>query len=98
MEPVIPEKDRIKHERIMISPNYDLRGLAPKQETLKATPLCTGWMVFLNKRSNLAHIMHADDADNGAYVRTPFHGALKGCHPNYIRKLVHDRMVGRYIL
>jgi len=92
-------KERIK--RMMITPNFDLRGVESKVQVMKDTPLCTGYMIFLNSRGTLAHIMHHDDLEDAdyrgimPYERFPIPLSLAGAHPEYIRHWVFKKMLIR---
>lgn len=81
--------------RIMVEENFDLRGAEPKQDTLRNTPLCTGWMVFINKARTLAHIMHQLDASDGTYIRMKIPHNLRGAK---LQAYFYYRMKGRYVI
>jgi hypothetical protein len=87
-----------KISRLMITPNYDLRGLQPKIDTLKSTPLCTGWMVFLNKKGSLAHIIHKDDIEEETYIRMKVPCRFHGADYRFMQRYFFNRMVKRYII
>lgn len=99
---IVPVKDTTEHSKqipkIMITRPFDLRGVEPKQDTLRNTPLCSGWMIFLNKAGSLAHIMHQLDAADGTYIRMKVPHGIKGASPEYLRRYFYYRMVGRYII
>lgn len=80
--------------RLMITSNFNLRGMAAKQSEIEDTPLCTGWMAFVNRSCTLAHVMPADAIDD--YVRLKLVG-MKGSSEEYIRKHIYGRMRHRYI-
>ena len=44
MEETKENKERIK--RMMITSNFDLRGIDSKIQVMRETPLCTGYMIF----------------------------------------------------
>lgn len=96
--PAMSAEERKNIHRIMLFQNFDLRGVQNKIDTIKETPLCTGWALFLNRGRSLAHIMHREDTEEGTYTRMRIPYGLHGCHPEYILKIVHDRMVKRYII
>lgn len=101
--PDIPEtkedKERIK--RMMITPNFDLRGIDSKLQVMRETPLCTGYMIFLNSKGSLAHIMHHDDLDDAdyrgivPYERFPIPLSLCGAHHEFIRHWLYKKMLIR---
>lgn len=90
--------DRERIHRMMVTTDFCLRGIEPKQSVLAETPLCTGWMIFLNRGCTLAHIMHADDAAEGTYIRMKIPHTLQGSHPEYLRRWFYHRMKNRYII
>jgi hypothetical protein len=89
-------KERLS--RLMITSEFDLRGISSKTDTLRSTPLCSGWMVFLNKARTLAHIMHAEDINDETYIRMKVPCKVKGAHPEFLRRYFYNRMVSRYII
>lgn len=99
---LVPIKDTIamaeQITRLMITYPFDLRGIEPKQDTLRRTPLCSGWMIFLNKAGSLAHIIHQLDAAEGTYIRMKVPHTIKGSSPEYLKRYFFYRMVGRYII
>lgn len=84
-----------KPARLMVTEDFDLRGLSPKQEILGSTPLCTGWMAFVNRKHTLAHVIHRDDPDT--FVRIKLGHNFKGVHSEYLRKSLYVRMKDRYL-
>jgi hypothetical protein len=86
-----------KVHRIMIT-RLSLQGLQPKIDVLNSTPLCTGWMVFLNKAGTLAHIMHAEDVVDGSYIRMKIPSGVAGAHEEFMRRWFYNRMVHRYVI
>jgi transcription antitermination factor NusG len=99
MEETKENKERIK--RMMITSNFDLRGIDSKIQVMRKTPLCTGYMIFLNARGSLAHIMHHDDLEDADYrgimpiERFPIPLSLCGAHPEYIRHWIFRKMIVR---
>lgn len=96
--PAMSAEEKAKIHRIMMFQNFDLRGVQNKVGALRSTELCTGWALFLNKERTLAHIMHREDVEESTYTRMKIPYGLHGCHPEYILKIVHDRMVKRFII
>ena len=86
----LPDKSRL-----MLTPHFNLQGINPKIEVIENTPLCTGWMAFVNNACTLAHVMHPDDIDS--YVRIKLQHGLKGANEEYIRSVVYNRMKTHYI-
>lgn len=81
--------------KLMITTCFNLRGIQSKVEVLENTPLCTGWMAFVNNACTLAHVMHPDDIDS--YVRIKLQHGLKGANEEYIRSVIYNRMKTHYI-
>jgi hypothetical protein len=104
MRPIarLPDTDKPilveKIVRVMITEQFDLRGMEPKQDVMIRTPLCSGWMVFLNKACTLAHIMHQLDASEGTYIRMKVPHRLRNMHVDYIRRYFFYRMKGRFVI
>lgn len=86
----IPDKSRL-----MLTQYFNLQGINPKIEVMENTPLCTGWMAFVNNKYTLAHIMHQDDHES--YVRVKLSSGLKGATEEYVRKVLYNRMKAHYI-
>lgn len=94
--PVLPklgkdDKKRIK--RVMLTEGYDLRGRAGMIQVVRDTPLCTGYMVFLNRRGNLAYLLHREDVDDQDFAgvlppmdRFPVPKRFWGSHPEFMRR------------
>lgn len=99
---LVPVKDKPaeaeKIPRMMVTFPFDLRGMEPKQDVMMRTPLCTGWMVFLNKAGSLAHIMHQLDASEGTYIRMKVPHSIRGANPEYLKRYFFYRMKGRFII
>jgi len=99
---LVPTTDKAsaaeKIPRIMITENFDLRGAEPKQDTLRRTPLCSGWMVFVNKACSLAHIMHQLDASEGTYIRMKIPHTIRRSSNQYLQRYFYYRMAGRYVI
>lgn len=87
---IVPLTDKPKAAeqitRLMITYPFDLRGVEPKQDTLRNTPLCSGWMVFVNKAGSLAHIMHQLDAAEGTYIRMKIPHGIRKASNSYIQR------------
>ena len=85
--------------RMMVTPYFDLRG--DKLSVMRNTPLCTDYMLFLNGRCTLGHIVHAMDVDDPDYAdgvphrRQPIPHRLRGAHPEYIRRWVLQKLIDR---
>ena len=84
--------------RLMVTFPFDLRGVEPKQDVMIRTPLCSGWMIFLNKAGSLAHIMHQLDASEGTYIRMKVPHSIRGANPEYLKRYFFYRMKGRFII
>ena len=99
---IVPTKDTPekanKIARLMVTYPFDLRGMEPKQDVMIDTPLCSSWMVFINKAGTLAHIMHQFDASNGTYIRMKVPHHIKGASPDYLKRYFFYRMVDRFII
>lgn len=91
----LTSEDMPSHNLLMVTLGFNLVSIKPKQEVMEETPLCTGWMVFLNRAGNLAHVMHADDVND--YNRIRLAKSLKGASEEFIRKEFYRRMKDRYI-
>lgn len=98
----VPERDSVTNAsritRIMLTQDFDLRGIEPKQDVMLRTPLCSGWMVFLNKKCSLAHVMHQLDASEGTYSRMKVPHVIQKKHPDDIVRYFFYRMRNRYII
>jgi hypothetical protein len=99
-DPTPEEQERIQF--VMATPNFDLRGRSYMAEIIRRTPLCTGYMLFLNQRCSLAYIMHRDDVDDMDFMgavppaeRFPIPRYLWERHPEYIRRWVFKKMCQR---
>lgn len=86
----IPDKSRL-----MLTQNFNLQGINPKIEVMENTPLCTGWMAFVNNKCTLAHVMHQNDHES--YVRIKLKSGLKGANEEFIRRVLYERMKAHYI-
>lgn len=84
-----------RHSRLMVVENFDLRGIVAKQQELEDTPLCTGWLAFVNRAHTLAHVMHRDEPDT--YVRIKLGHTFRGVSEEYLRKALYHRMRYHYI-
>jgi hypothetical protein len=74
--------------------DFDLRGLDPKINHAATLPNFIFWVAFVNKKGNLAHILHREDLYS--YVRMKLPVALKGCSNNFVSRYFYLRMVNRY--
>lgn len=93
-----PPEVTMKVQRLMLVMNFGLHGVQPKIDYIHSTPLAAGkWVVFLNRAGTLAHVMHADDVEDGDYSRMKTRN-LKDSHPNYIQRYFYNRMIKRYII
>ena len=88
--------------KLMVTPYFDLRG--DKLSVMHATPLCTDYMLFLNGRCTLGHIVHAMDVEDPDYSdgvphrRQPIPHRLRGAHPEFIRRWVLKKLIDRHML
>ena len=85
-----------KIARLMLVHPFNLRGLQSKIDTISSTPLCSGWMVFLNKAGTLAHIMHKDDTES--YIRMKIPKGIAGARLEFMQRWFYNRMESRYII
>ena len=101
IEETAAEKERVK--RMMITTDFSLVGIQSKIDVMKATPLCTDLMVFLNRKGSLAHIMSQIDVQDPdfhgrfvPYIRMPIPTGLVGAHPDFILRWLFKKLVTRY--
>ncbi len=85
-----------KIARLRLVYPFDLRGLQSKIDFLSSLPANCGWVVFLNKSGNLAHIMHREDSE--AYIRMKIPSGIAGSHPTFMQRWFYNRMEGRYVI
>jgi hypothetical protein len=76
--------------------DFNLLGIQSKIDYLATLPTFHKWVVFINSRANLAHIMHREDTYS--YIRMKLPVSLKGCGIKFVEKYFYFRMEGRYIL
>lgn len=86
---------RVGDTHLMLTENFDLRGIKNKQEIVDSTPLLKGWMAFVNAKCTLCHMMHVDDKES--YVRIKLPPSLKGTSGEYMRKQIYNRTKNHYI-
>ena len=88
--------------KLMLTPYFDLRG--DKVEVMKNTPLCTSYMLFLNRAGTLGHIIHIDDVydtdydGNIPHRREPIPAKLRGAHPEFIRRYVLKKLISKNLI
>lgn len=93
---------KVKLPSLMLTPYFDLRG--DKIEVMKNTPLCTGYMLFLNNSGSLGHIVHADDVSDPDYStsiphrREPIPPRLRGAHPEAVRRHVLKKLLAKNMI
>lgn len=92
------EECKPKTPKLMMYENFDLRGIQSKVDVIESNKLCTGWTLFLNRSRTLAHIMHVEDASEGTYIRMRIPYSIHGADPKFIKKVILEKMVKRYVM
>lgn len=92
------ESTYLSNQTVMLEHPFDLRGISNKINRINELTLATGWVIFLNQKGSLAHIMHKKDADSGMYFRMNVPYALHGANPEFMRKWFFERLKHRLVM